>query len=159
MGLFGDAAASFDALALLEGARQARSDPVTAERAVARALAVAPDDFEARLGAYRFYFYNHRFDEALPHAAFLMRLVARRLNVAGDWRAVKPGDAGFDQLEEAPGLYLQALMAWGYCQARLGERAEGAEAIAKVAELNPRDRFGARRLLAVVLRPEHCEEE
>ena len=159
MSLFGDASASFDVRALLEGARQARTDPVAAERAVARALASAPDDFGARLGAYRFYFYNHRFAEALPHAAFLMRLVARRLNIAGDWRAVQPGDAAFEALEEAPGLYLQALIAWGYCQARLGERVEGAEAIAKAVALDPRDRFGAHRLLAVVIKPEPYEEE
>jgi hypothetical protein len=158
MSLFGDATETFDVRVLLEGAREARTDPVAAERAVASALVAAPDDFGARLGAYRFYFYNHRFGEALMHAAFLMRLVARRLNVAGDWRAVQPGDAAFDALEEAPGLYLQALLAWGYCQARLGERAEGAEAIAKVAELNPSDRFGARRLLAVVVKPESSEE-
>ena len=159
MSLFGDAAEALDVRALLEGARQARTDPVAAERAVASALAAAPDDFGARLGAYRFYFYNHRFGEALPHAAFLVRLVARRLNIAGDWRAVQPGDAAFEALEEAPGLYLQALLAWGYCHARLGERVESAEAIAKVAALDPRDRFGARRLLAVVIEPQASEEE
>ncbi len=159
MSLFGHAAETFDVLTLLEGARQARTDPVAAERAVAKALAAAPEDFGARLGAYRFYFYNHRFGEALPHAAFLMRLAALRLNIAGDWRAVRPGDAAFEAPEEAPGLYLQALIAWGYCQARLGERAEGAAAIAKAAELDPRDRFGARRLLAVVIKPESPEED
>jgi tetratricopeptide (TPR) repeat protein len=159
MGVFGEAVGTAEALALLLKAREARSDPATAERAVEQALAVAPDDFEARLGAYRFYFYNHRYADALPHAAFLVSLIARRLNIAGDWRAVRPGDAAFDALEEAPGIYLQALMAWGYCKARLGALDEGAEAIAKVAELNPRDRFGARRLLAVVVEPEQSEEE
>ena len=34
--------------AVLAGARLARSDPATAERAVMRALALAPDDVEAR---------------------------------------------------------------------------------------------------------------
>jgi hypothetical protein len=145
--------------ALLQGARSARSDPVAAERAVRTTLAAAPEDFSARLAAYKFYFYNHRLSEALPHAAFLLSLLARRLNVAGDWRAVRPGDAAFDEVEEAPGLYLQALLAWGYCNARLGARDVGAEAIAKVAELDPRDRFGAGRLLAVVLKPAPLEED
>ncbi len=79
--------------------------------------------------------------------------------MASDWRAVSPGDAAFDALEEAPGLYLQALIAWGYCKARLSARDEGAEAIAKAVELNPRDRFGAARLLAVVLEPTRSEED
>jgi len=136
--------------ALLMGARQARSDPVVAERAVRRALAVAPDDFTARLAAYKFYFYNHRLAEALPHAAALLDQAARRLNVTLDWRRVAPGDAAFDEVENAPGLYLQALLAWGYCQTRLGRYELGREAIAKTAELSKRDRFGARRLLAVI---------
>ena len=139
-----------EVFARLQGALQARSDPVRAERAVRAALAAAPDAFEARLAAYKFYFYNHRLAEALPHAAFLVGLVARRLNIAADWRSVAPGEAAFDPRDEAPGLYLQALIAWGYCAARLGRREEGAEAIAKAAALDPADRFGARRLLAVV---------
>ena len=144
--------------ALLAGAATARSNPVAAERAVKAALALAPHDFSARLAAYRFYFYTHRLADALPHAEFLVGLVARRLNVAADWRSVRPGDAAFEALEEAPGSYLQALIAWGYCRARLGARDEGAAAIAKVAELDPRDRFGARRLLAVVMNPDPSEE-
>ncbi|MFY9697136.1 MAG: hypothetical protein WAK34_02210, partial [Rhodoplanes sp.] len=51
--------------AVLAGARLARSDPATTERVVMQALALAPDDIEARLAAYRFYFYNHRIAEAL----------------------------------------------------------------------------------------------
>ncbi len=159
MDAFAEAGETRAVFALLAGARQARTDPVAAERAIKQALAMAPEDFSARLAAYKFYFYNHRLAEALPHAAFLVGLLVRRLNVAGDWRAVKPGDAAFDELEEAPSLYLQALLAWGYCQARLGQRAEGAQAIAKVAELERRDRFGARRLLAVVAEPGPSEED
>jgi len=104
---------------------------------------------DVRLAAYRFYFYNHRLDEALPHAEHILAHAARRLNIASDWREVKPADAGFGDLDEAPGLYLQALLAWGYCQLRIGAIGEGRQALAKVAELDPRDRFGARGLLAV----------
>ncbi|NVO15041.1 MAG: hypothetical protein HXX10_13485 [Rhodoplanes sp.] len=142
-----DAAAISD---LLAGAPCARSDPATAERAVTMALALAPDDVEARLAAYRFYFYNHRLAEALPHAAAIVVQSARRLNVATDWRLVRPEDAAFSDLDDAPSLYLQALLAWGYCSARLGRTEDGCRALEKVVELDPRDRFGARRLLAVI---------
>lgn len=138
------------ALAALGDARAARTDPETSERAVLRALALAPDEFEVRLGAYRFYFYNHRYGDALPHAEAILAQAARRLNVAGDWRAVGAGDAPFDELETAPGLYLQALLAWGYCQVRLGVLAEGRAAVAKVAELDTRDRFGAGAFLRLI---------
>ncbi|MEZ5786550.1 MAG: hypothetical protein R3D62_08805 [Xanthobacteraceae bacterium] len=145
--------------AMLAGARQARSDPVTAERAVLQALALAPDDIEALLGAYRFYFYNHRLAEALPQAAGIVVQMARRLNVATDWRLVRPEDAAFSGAEEAPSLYLQALLAWGYGKVRLGWIDEGCRAIAKVAELDPRDRFGAGRLLAVIAAGESTGED
>ncbi len=111
--------------ALLAGAPRARSDPAATERAVQQALALAPDDIDARLAAYRFYFYNHRLAEALPHAASLIVQAARRLNIATDWRLVRPRDAAFSDVEEAPSLYLQALLAWGYGSIRLGRADEG----------------------------------
>ena len=152
-------AQTHDALALLHGARAARTDPVGSEDAVKRALDLAPDDFTIRLAAYKFYFYNHRLGEALPHAEIILNLLARRLNIAQDWAAVVPEDAAFDELDEAPSLYLQALLAWGYCKARLGAFEHGARAIAKVAELNPRDRFGAHRLLVVIENGTLAEED
>jgi hypothetical protein len=139
------------AFAALGGARQARSDPVAAERAVATALALEPDSLEVRLAAYKLYFYNHRLGEAVPHAEHILAHAARRLNISVDWRAVQPADAPFEMMEEAPGLYLQALLAWGYCKVRLGCLEEGCAAIGKVGDLDRRDRFGARRLLAVIL--------
>jgi Flp pilus assembly protein TadD len=144
-------------LAVLANARCARSDPATAERAVTEAVALAPDDVEARLAAYRFYFYSHRLADALPHAAGIVVQMARRLNVATDWRLVRPEDAEFSGFEEAPSLYLQALLAWGYGSVRLGQTDEGCRALEKVVELDPRDRFGARRLLGVVAAGEEVE--
>jgi tetratricopeptide (TPR) repeat protein len=133
---------------VLEGAREARSNPVAAEKAILEALSLAPADIETRLGAYRFYFYNHRFSDALPHAEFIIAHAARRLNIPVDWRDVSPEDAPFDSLEPAPGLYLQALVAWGYCMMRLDEREQGAAALEKASELDPGDRFSARVILA-----------
>lgn len=134
----------------LADALQARTDPVAAERAIARALVLAPADIEMRLAAYRFYFYSHRLADALPHAEFIIRHAARRLNIAQDWTAVHARDVAFDCLEEVPGLYLQALLAWGYCKIRLQAWDEGCRALVKVAELDARDRFGSRRLLRVI---------
>lgn len=144
--------------ALLSGAAFARSDPKKSEAAVMGALAVAPDSFEARLAAYRFYFYNHRLAEALPHAADIVERMARRLNVATDWRLVRPDDATFSAPDEAPGLYLQALLAWGYASVRLGRIDEGSRALQKVFELDPGDRFGARRLLVVIAAGSEADE-
>ena len=148
-----------EVLALLEGARAARSRPQEAEAAVLAALARAPDDLAARMGAYKFYFYNSRLAEALPHAAWTVAHAARVLGIAEDWRAVEPGAAAFETLEKAPRLFLQSLLAWGYCKARVGDLAAGIEAMAKVARLDPLDRFGAARLAEVVRREGRDDED
>lgn len=132
----------------LARADAARSEPERAEEAVLEALELAPADFEVRLGAYRFYFYAARLAEALPHADYIIKHAARRLNIATDWREVKAGDAAFDALDYEPGLYLQALLARGYCLLRLGEDGEGREALQKVIEIDPKDRFGAGTLIS-----------
>lgn len=138
------------ALRALREARHARSDPEAAEKALLQALELAPQELDVRLGAYRFYFYNRRYADALAHAQFIVAQSARRLNISLDWRTVCPGDSDFTLLERAPGLYLQALLAWGYCHVRLGNLTLGRAAIAKVAEIDPSDRFGAKSILAQI---------
>jgi hypothetical protein len=136
----------------LEGARAARSDKETARRAVAAALEAA-DTPEARLqaevAAYKFHFYNTELEGAAPHAAACIALYAAPLGVSGDWRQVQPGDYDFGAFEASPRKYVQAIIAFGYCRARLGH-ADGREALVKAAELDPFDRFGAKRLIAVI---------
>jgi len=139
------ARAALDHLATAPGAL---SDPEGTARAVEAALATAPHDLDVRLGAYRFYFYTHRFAEAVPQAEAILALAAQRLNVAADWREVRPEDAGFSAPDLAPGLYLQALIALAYCHMRLGDFETGQPYLDKLFELDPTDRFGAVRLEA-----------
>lgn len=139
-----------DALEILEGARAARSAPRESEAAVLAALQVAPDDRAVRMGAYKFYFYNGRLAEAVPHAAWCIRDGARALGLPEDWRAVAPGSAAFDTFDKAPRFFLQSLIAWGYCKTRIGAVEEGLAALARASELDPSDKFGVRRLIAVI---------
>lgn len=148
-----------EALATLEGARAARTAPEISEAAVLAALALAPDDLAVRMAAYKFYFYGARLAEALPHAAWTVAHAARALALPEDWRRIEPGSAAFDTLDEGPRLLLQSLLAWGYCKARLGELADGIEAMTKVAALDPHDRFGAARLADVVRREGRDDED
>lgn len=140
------------ALAVLEGARAARTDPEASEAAVLEALRLAPRDMAVRTGAYKFYFYNGRLAEALPHAEWVIAASARALTLPDAWREVAPGAAAFDTYDEGPRLFLQSLIAWGYCKARVGDLAAGLEALAKAVELDPSDKFGAARLAAVIRR-------
>ncbi len=147
------------ALQILTKARDARSDPQTATRAVEEALQLAPDDLGVRMGAYKFHLYNHSLDVAALHAEWLLRHFARDLGVGADWRAVRPQDADFSTLEIKPRRYLQSLIAWGYCRARLGDLAGGREALVKAATLDQDDKFGAARLIAALDRGVQPQDE
>lgn len=103
-----------------------------------------------QIAACKFYFYRHRLAEALPYAQACLAETQRRLNLPADWRDVQPADAAFDTLEPAPRMFLFALVANGYMLARLGRTDEGRAALVKVTELDPEDRMGARRLIAVI---------
>ena len=133
---------------ILMGARNARSEVASSEAAVQEALALAPEDLSARMGAYKLYLYNHRLDEAALQAEWLLRHFAAELGVSADWREVRTGDAPFTELEFKPRRYLQALIALGYCRARNGDLAFGRAALEKAQSLDPADRFGAGRLIA-----------
>ncbi|ARE41020.1 hypothetical protein RGUI_2879 [Rhodovulum sp. P5] len=135
-----------EAYEILANAPGARSDPEGTARAVEAALAAAPHDLDVRLGAYRFYFYTHQFEKAVPQAEVILSLAAQRLNIASDFHAVRPDDAPFSEAELAPGLYLQALIALAYCHMRLGDFDTGQPYLDKAFELDPTDRFSAWRL-------------
>ncbi|MBB4020700.1 MULTISPECIES: hypothetical protein [Actibacterium] len=144
------------ALVALQGARRARSAPEVAEEALRQALSIAPDHFEVQLAAYRFYFYNHRYADAVGFGEVLLETAARRLNISTDWRRVHPGDAAFADIGFAPGLYLQALTACGYCHLRLGQMQTGRAMMEQAAALDPTGRFGANGILACLDAPEDC---
>lgn len=125
-------------------------DERVAEAHVTNALMLAPEALATRIGAYKFYFYRHRLQEALPHAFSVLEMAAKRLQLPHDWRLVQPHHTGFDDFEPWPRLFLQALIAYGYCLARLGRLEEGRAALVKAMELDPTDKLGAGRLVGVI---------
>jgi len=141
-------------MALLGGAEAAITRQDQSAETIAHALAEAPHDIDIRLAAYRFAFYTHDYDAACTHAQVILAHAARQLNIATDWRGVSPEDADFTAHEFAPGLYLQALIGWGYCLARSGALEAAAERLERAATLDPLDRFGGGWLLDKVLNPE-----
>jgi tetratricopeptide (TPR) repeat protein len=125
-------------------------DEAAAEGHIHDALALAPGHLAVQIAAYKFYFYRHRLAEALPYAHACLAEAQRRAQLPADWRDVQPADAAFTTLEPQPRLFLFALTAVGYVLARLGHTDEARAALEKVANLDPADRMGARRLLAVI---------
>lgn len=147
------------AFAALEGARAARTAPEASEAAVLAALALAPDDVDVRVAAYKYYFYGHRLAEALPHAAWCIAAGARALGLPEDWRALAPGSVVCAGYDPARRFLVQSLVAWGWCSARIGDRDAALAALAKAAEIDPTDTFAAARIAEVVARGDDLEPE
>jgi tetratricopeptide (TPR) repeat protein len=125
-------------------------DEATAEGHLYEALALAPGHLAVQIAAYKFYFYRHRLTEALPYAQACLAQTQRRNQLPADWRDVRSEDAAFTTLDPEPRMFLFTLVAYGYVLARLGRSEEARIALTKVADLDPADRMGARRLLAVI---------
>ncbi|MBK1837645.1 hypothetical protein JHL17_09480 [Azospirillum sp. YIM B02556] len=126
---------------------------------LAGAAEAAPGHRLVDLGHYKFHFYKANLDQALVYGERMIGHAMAALGVNhADWRAVTPATADFRGLEPAPRLFLFALVAIGYLLLRSGRLESGREALNKVRDLDPDDRFGAARLIAVADRHEHEDE-
>jgi tetratricopeptide (TPR) repeat protein len=128
-------------------------DDQAAERYLQAAAEAAPDHAAVLIGRYRFYFYKGRLREALDVARVCLDKAARDIGLTADWRQVRCGDADFGSYDAVlPRFFLFTLKGYGYLHMRLGELAEGQAALAKLLELDPSDKLGARVLLDVLER-------
>lgn len=126
---------------------------------LAHAAEVAPGHRLVDLGHYKFHFYKANLGQALVYGERMLGHAMAALGVNHtDWRSITPGTADFRGLEPAPRLFLFALVAIGYLLLRTGRLDAGREALTKVRDLDPDDRFGAGRLIAVADRHEHEDE-
>jgi tetratricopeptide (TPR) repeat protein len=124
-----------------------------AEHHLREAQALAPDHAAVLIGLYRFYFYKGRLADALTIAKSCLAKAARENRLAADWRQVAAEDAAFGHYENMlPRFYLFTLKGYAYLQMRLGNLEEGRTAVAKLLELDPSDKVGARVLLEVLER-------
>ncbi len=126
-------------------------DELVAEGHLLDAAAAAPGHVAVLIGLYRFYFYKGRLREALAIARECLVKAAQDNNLSSDWRAVQRDDADFGKYAALrPRFFLFTLKGYGYLNMRLGQLAEGRAALAKLLELDPTDKLGARVLLGVL---------
>ena len=122
-----------------------------AEHHLRQAQALAPGHAAVLIGLYRFYFYKGRLADALTIAKLCLEKAARENRLAADWKHVGAGDAAFSHYENMlPRFYLFTLKGYAYLQMRLGNLEEGRAAVAKLLELDPSDKIGARVLFEVL---------
>jgi len=150
-GLYYDEPAAPEVSALLVRAAGHYGEP-EAEHCLLRAYFLAPEQLIVLVGLYRYYYYQHRLEDALLVAERSLDVTARRLGLLGGWRRldhVALGEAAMRSI----GLlrfHLLALKASAVARMRLGQLAQARERLAKVVEIDRRDLLGAGSLLALL---------
>jgi tetratricopeptide (TPR) repeat protein len=120
-----------------------------AENSLLKAFFMAPENLSVLVALYRFYYYQHRYPEAINIAWRAMAVIAPQIEFPAEWRAISMIDLANGVLHSFTMVrfYLLALKGAAYLQLRLGNIRDGVDMLNKVIELDDNDRLGARVLL------------
>jgi hypothetical protein len=122
------------------------------EALLLNAHALAPQQLAVLVALYRYYFYQHRLEDALMVGESAMVIAGKRLAFPESWVHLRAENVG-EGVMRSMGLvrfYLMVLKATGYVNLRLGQYATGQAMLEKLVELDSHDRLGGKALLEVV---------
>jgi len=124
-----------------------------AESKLLKAYLLAPRNLTLLVAMYRFYYYQHRWHDALYIADQAMQVSGEILEISTHWRLLSPQHLGGPALRSMGLLrfYFLALKGAGYLCLRMDDREGAVERLKKVVELDPQDRLGASFLLKMAL--------
>lgn len=133
-----------------------------AEVPLLKAFFLAPQSLSVLVALYRFYYYQHQYQNALIAAHSAMKIVANKLSLPVGWQEMNINTLGYGIMQSMTlvRFYLLALKGAGYLNLRLGNIDTGIEMLKKVIELDAEDRLGAAALLQTVKEYErqHADE-
>ena len=104
-----------------------------------------PDNLTVIVSLYRFYYYQHRYKDALSIAEIALDVSASMMDLNNDWKHLTEGHLG-KGVFVSMGLirfYMLGLKASAYLLMRVGELEQAHERLKKIIELDPADQFGA----------------
>jgi tetratricopeptide (TPR) repeat protein len=123
----------------------------SAEHSLLRAYFIEPEHPLVLVALYRYFYYKHRYEDAMRIAERVLGLFAQRLGFPEDWRDL-------DKVNSANGIrvsmtmlrfYMLALKGSGYLELRLGHYESALARLHKVVELDDSNRLGAQALIDV----------
>jgi len=125
-----------------------------AELSLLKAYFLAPESLNVLVALNRFYYYQHRLEDALTATTKALVVIRSTTGFPEDWRELLPNhisDAPAESLTQIR-LYLFTLKAVGFLSMRL-ENLDLSQAIfEKLVELDNKDRIGAQGLLELVIK-------
>jgi hypothetical protein len=113
---------------------------------------MAPKQLMVLVALYRYYFYQHRLEDALLVAESALAVAGRRLEFPDTWVYLHTENVG-EGVRRSMGLvrfYLMVLKAAGYINLRLGRFGDGQAMLEKLVELDSHDRLGGKALLEII---------
>ncbi len=120
-----------------------------AELPLLQAYFKAPNSLNVLVALNRFYYYQHRLDDALAATLKALAVIRPLVDFPEDWRQLQ-----LEHLQAAPTalltqvrLYLFTLKAIGFLHMRLGLLDESQGIFEKLVALDSKDRIGAQALL------------
>jgi tetratricopeptide (TPR) repeat protein len=140
---------------MLRQASEQYPDP-EAERMLDGLYAQMPESLIVLVALYRFYYYQHRYEEALEIAERAMAVAAKMMGLTISWARLNAqylGQGAFVSM----GLirfYMLALKGSAYLMMRLGLIEQALPRLSKIVELDPSDQFGAAFLLKMAQKEE-----
>lgn len=123
-----------------------------AELPLLRAYFKAPDQLTVLVGLYRFFFYQHRLDDADDVAIRAMAVSGGRLGFPPNWESLD-GTSLAHGTRQSMGLarfWLMSLKARAILALRRQQMEEAAAMLGKLRELDEMDRLGIAPLIAVL---------
>ncbi len=123
-----------------------------AEKLLLRASFMAPQHLMVLVALYRYYFYQHRLEDALLVGESALAVAGRRLGFPDSWTYLRVANLGAGVMRSM-GLarfYLMVLKSCGYLNLRLGHFESGRAMLEKLIELDSHDRMGGKALLDVL---------
>ncbi|EGW20255.1 MULTISPECIES: hypothetical protein [Methylobacter] len=125
-----------------------------AELPLLKAYFLAPESLNVLVALNRFYYYQHRLEEALTATTKALVVIRPTIAFPEDWRELQPthvSNAPADLLTNIR-LYLFTLKAVGFLNMRLENLDLSQSIFEKLVELDSRDRIGAQGLLELVIK-------
>lgn len=122
-----------------------------AEASLMRAYFLEPEHPVVLVALYRYFYYQHRLEDALLVAERVLTVFAGRLGLPEDWRDLAEMQIGSGVMVSMAMVrfYMLALKGAGYLELRLGDYESALARLHKIVELDSSDRLGAQSLIDV----------
>ncbi|MFB8830584.1 hypothetical protein ACE0DR_17460 [Azotobacter sp. CWF10] len=108
-----------------------------------------PEEPDAHIGLYKFYFVSKRYEEAEAAVWAALRVAARVAGFDRNYRRLHPGSADWSRRQGAERLYLFSLKALGVIRLRRAKVAMARQVLEKLLELDPGDEIGGGAFLHI----------